>query len=121
MPTRLPVILAALMALTLAACFSDGGSGFGSDGTGLVDTGTTLPTGDGALGSSHPGFREACCTECHDPDSHNTGLAPHECAGCHGANGAPRGHTQETPCAECHDQEHRCADFPDPVSCQTCH
>jgi len=116
-------LLAILTALVLTACFPRVDKGFGGGGSSLSDTADaiTAATGDGTLTASHPGFEDACCADCHGEDAHNEGLLPHECAGCHGANGAPRGHTNETPCAECHSREHRCGDFPDPVSCQTCH
>jgi hypothetical protein len=121
MPSRLiHVLLTALLGAALGACFPARDPGFGADGTPLTDSGSAN-TAAGKLSASHAGWGEACCTDCHEPDAHNEGLAPHECTGCHGTNGAPAGHTRETPCAECHGQEHRCAGFPDPVSCQTCH
>lgn len=118
MPEALRLLLA-LALLGLLGCFPARGTDF--RGGGSADSSSTVLGADGQLTSAHPGWDDPCCTSCHTPDSHNEGLAPHECAGCHGVNGAPRGHTTETPCAECHGQEHRCAAFPDPVSCQTCH
>ncbi len=78
-------------------------------------------TPEEALSSSHPGTGDPCCEACHQLDDHNQGLDPHECASCHGSNGAPPGHGEEGPCTDCHGETHSCASSPDPQSCQTCH
>ncbi len=49
---RNAALFTAITALTLTACFSDGGRGFGSKGNSLADTGTTLPPGEAALRSA---------------------------------------------------------------------
>lgn len=122
MSARLHLLLfSTLMLLTLSACFPARDPGFGGDGASLTDSASPLASVEGKLTTSHPGWGEACCEDCHTLGGHNEGLAPYECVDCHGINGAPAGHTRETPCAECHDREHRCGDFPDPVSCQACH
>jgi hypothetical protein len=119
MDTRLiPILLATLLALT--ACYPAVDKGFGGGGSALSDSANTH-LGEGKLSSSHPGWEEACCADCHQPDAHTQGLLSHECVDCHGANGAPPRHTNETPCAECHGREHRCGEFPDPESCLACH
>lgn len=71
------------------------------------------------LTSSHPGWKEPKCWNCHDADDHNTGLDPYVCAGCHGTNGAPKGHATSG-CGGCHSGKHG-AGFPAPISCLVCH
>lgn len=115
------LLLSTLLLLVGSGCFPARDPGFGGNGASLGDSAVSWASAEGKLTASHQGWGEACCEDCHTLAGHNEGLAPYECADCHGVNGAPRGHTNETPCAECHGQEHRCAAFPDPVSCQTCH
>jgi hypothetical protein len=82
------------------------------------------------LTSSHPGWRDPCCLDCHDSSGHRAGLDPYECVDCHDDNGSPSGHGGSTPCLACHGTGvgdapvvHSCdvGGFPDPASCQTCH
>lgn len=76
---------------------------------------------DSQLTSSHTGWRQPDCLQCHTRNSHNEGLLPYECATCHGTNGAPAGHGGDPPCSTCHGQPHGAENFPDPASCQGCH
>ena len=78
------------------------------------------------LDADHPGWKDPNCWQCHKKgDTHNDDKLPHQCAECHGNNGAkvrPAGHTDKTICADCHGAKHGGgSDFPVPVSCQTCH
>ena len=81
----------------------------------------TAPSSGGTLDTTHEGWRDPSCWDCHIEDGHDIGLEPYQCIECHGTNGAPRGHTLLTPCAECHVQPHGAEGFPDPEACQTCH
>jgi len=104
-----------LLALTIGACMPYYGQP-GEQGTQDSDT-----TSSGELSSSHSGWKDPACWDCHSEDGHNSGQLPHECVVCHGDNGAPGGHTSSTPCSGCHVEPHGADGFPDPESCQTCH
>lgn len=84
-----------------------------------TDTGTDVTAPQ--LDAQHPGWTHEDCLDCHTYDAHNDGKLPHECAECHGTNGAPHGHGGSTPCTDCHSGHSPAASFPDPESCQTCH
>ena len=77
------------------------------------------------LDEEHPGWKDPNCWQCHDKgDTHRSDKLPHQCADCHGDNGAkslPAGHTDKTPCKSCHGVKHGGTDFPDPEACQVCH
>ena len=81
------------------------------------------------LESGHPGWGKADCFACHDERGHRANLTSGECAGCHDTNGAPSGHTGDTPCLQCHDEagvmpapnEHLGAELSDPDDCLSCH
>jgi len=76
------------------------------------------------LDESHDSYgSDPRCWECHEEDAHSKGLNPHQCAGCHGTNGAGKGHERPTtPCSNCHNPPpHGEEGFPDPESCLICH
>lgn len=73
------------------------------------------------LTDTHPGWQKAACWDCHTADDHNDGKDPYLCIGCHGTNGAPAGHSGESPCSGCHQVPHAAEGFPDPLSCRACH
>lgn len=81
------------------------------------------------VSDSHPGWKMVNCQSCHNPDGHQEGLTPGECSDCHGTNGAPAGHSGDTPCLDCHgaaapksmNPDHLAADLVDPADCQACH
>ncbi len=105
-------VLPLIAALALAGCFPYYGQPSSSSDSG---------TDGGGLTSTHTGWKDPACWDCHVEDSHNAGLDPYGCTGCHGTNGARRGHTDATPCSQCHGHPHGDDGFPDPTSCQTCH
>lgn len=102
------------LTLAIAGCFPYYGQ---PDATDDSDGGAN----SGELTSTHTGWRDPACWDCHGEDSHNAGLQPAGCVICHGSNGAPGGHTSSTPCSQCHVEPHGADGFPDPDSCQTCH
>ena len=85
-----------------------------------AETGAT-PTAP-KLTSAHPGWEKPNCLSCHQYDTHNDGLDPYLCAGCHGTNGAPTPpHGVRDSCNGCHGQPHGADGFPDPLACKACH
>jgi hypothetical protein len=110
------------------------GNGIANDTGSGGDAGNGGGGGDGSdapqLTSSHPGWGDPCCLDCHDSSGHRAGLDPYECVACHDKNGSPAGHGGSTPCLACHrnggddaPRVHQCASgsYPDPASCQACH
>lgn len=67
--------------------------------------------------SSHTGWKEPDCTDCHDSTGHRAGLEPYQCVACHGRNGAPDGHGRTT-CTGCHNSKHG---FTPSAPCLACH
>ena len=81
------------------------------------------------VSQTHTGWKKVDCRSCHNPMDHQEGLTPGECSDCHGSNGAPAGHSGDTPCLDCHgaaapkpmNLDHQAADPDDPADCQACH
>lgn len=102
---------------------NDGPDDTGLDTPGTLDTAVEAETHATpvapALTSAHAGWENPKCLTCHEYDAHNDGSDPYLCAGCHGTNGAPKGH--KTGGCDCHAGEHGDVGFPSPLSCTTCH
>jgi hypothetical protein len=81
------------------------------------------------LGADHTGWRQQRCETCHDLPMEQDGqvfTSGHECASCHGGNGAcdpmggpaARPHESTDECLECHLPEH---EYTAPAECAACH
>lgn len=79
------------------------------------------------LGASHTGWKLPGCwsKNCHSKQTtHNSKLKPHNCAKCHGKNGATQRQPPHFPCVGCHSpiQNHNpTTDFSNTATCAACH
>lgn len=115
------------------------GGAAGSDATqnvgGTLDpgSGTAQVAGAPAVGrelseSSHPGFRQPLCFDCHGTVAvyrHvDVTYRPQDCVACHGDNGAPhREHAVvgNPGCPSCHATVRHVPKFDAPADCVACH
>lgn len=97
----------------------------GSDDTDEPED-TGAPAEPPVLGAYHPGWKDPGCwsASCHQKkQTHNPQMKPHDCAKCHGKNGATK-RTPHFPCVGCHSpiKDHDpVADFSNTGTCLNCH